>query len=334
MTAIDTMPTTSVVSELPCLSSIDHDDDDDDVMVEKVMTETSDAEEHVSSRAVSPLDGDSFDQWQQQDHEWDDVVAIMGRGDDDDQAGGCHDFNIEQVFAEGYDNYTSQSLLDSAIDTININTVPSIDIDEFLVRHNDTNEDMNATLNWYSQDFQVPRSLKSTFNGDASEAHAVNAASTSDKQVKGTTSSHGSKTLTTDNCSRAVNNSEIHAEVELAQHYSNFAMSSVLPPTSGGSADSAAFQQLYRKRLHTLQKSMRQSHKSRKSLCMRSSRVPDKYSRRTSISQVLYSVDCSSRWIDTSFLDPAYLLNEGRLSPPKSNKATRQLRPNSFLKKK
>jgi hypothetical protein len=166
MIAVNTLSTNSVVSELPPLTSTDHD-------TNFMMLEKSDPEAHVSSQTVSPLNCHSFcldHQWQE-GHEWDDVVTKMGNEDDDgdNNSEPCHDINIEKVLAEADDKHASQSFMDSAKVMAGIHTVPSID--EFIVGHSDTKEGMGATLGWHGQDFLFPMTMKPAFRGETSFGH-------------------------------------------------------------------------------------------------------------------------------------------------------------------
>jgi hypothetical protein len=316
MTAVVTLSTESVVSELPSLSSTDHDN--------TVMMDTGDAHNGSSSISqmifCSPLKSDSFDHWQKE-HEWDDDVVIIMGNDDVSGDDACHFLKMEDVLAD--DKHPSQVFLDSAIVMAQA-AAPSID--EFLVSYNDINnnynnnnnnnncskEDTEADLNQYSQDFQVPRSMKQ--HGKPASKYNI--------AHNGTANSKVSKTLTPKKCYNTGPNNPAHSNFVRAPSYTNLTLPTLSPTTKRSTCSASSFKELYRKRLQCLRESMHKSCKSRRSLRMRSPRVTEQYSRRKSISQVLYSIECSTRRIDACYLDPTYF--DGRIQiPPKSKTTTR-----------
>jgi hypothetical protein len=307
MTAVVTLSTESVISELPSLSSTDHDN--------SVMMAKGDAHNATTSPMIcSPFNSDSFDHWHKE-HEWDDVVIIMGN-DDVSGDGEGHAINMEEVLAA--DKHPSQIFLDSATVMVQA-AAPSID--EFLVGCNDNKnnkEDTGADLNQYSRDFQVPRSMKHFSRGE----HG-NPASKHNAAHNGTANLKPAKTLTPNKYYNPGPYIQVHSNFVRAPSYINLALPTLSPPTRRSTCSAASFKELYRKRLQCLRESMHKSCKSRTSLSMRSPRVTEKYLRRTCISQVLYSIECSTRRIDACFLDPTYL-DRGYQSPPKF-KSTAQL---------
>jgi hypothetical protein len=314
MKVVATPSTESVVSELPSLLSTDH---DNNVMIEK---EGEAINNNDSSQIISSLNDGSFDHWHKE-HPWDDVVIIMGN--DDESA--CHVIGMEEVLAEKADDkHPSQSLLDSAMGMMVEANNAAPFMDEFLVGDNENHKlgtDADD-LNQYSRDFQVPRSKKVASRGEFGKT--MHPASKYDMIGHGTASFKTVKTLTPNKHYSTGSENEFYSYFVRAPSYTNLDLPSLSPPTKRSTC-SASFKEMYRKRLQRLRESMYQSCKSRGSLRMSCSpRVTGKYSRQTNVSQVLYSIESSSRRIDACYLDPVFL-NRGMQSPQPKSKLTTQL---------
>ena len=233
-------------------------------------------EESSTAKAPQPVELVlSFEEWQKQENDWDDVVVMMGVDDDDHDVSNMNDIlsNIETE-EDTYRIFLESPLPSSSCnqDSANGNAGESI-VDEFLVGqasdYIEIEVEYDAACNKWPDPPGAPTKLNK--KKDIKECSAV---------IK--------KEISATNKSMVATKNVIQKE-------------------------------LYKTRLTNLKQSMKRSMESRHSLRMGSSET-EKNARQKIISQVLRSVEYSSRQIGGAYLDPMYLHEQTRQPPTKPMK--------------